>query len=405
MNTMGSTIPNMIIFYTLPIEIAWAFAILVAWIGGELAMRFAGFPRISTYGLVGFILAHAQIGFFPETETGSMLFIANLAFGLILFELGYRINIRWVFKNPWIGISGIVESVATFCVMYAIATLFSIGNLNALILASLAMSTSPAGILRIINEEKSSGQVTERILHLTAINCILAVLFFKIIVALSIFKSSGSLVDATSNGLFVVSVSVAIGAAFGIFIPNMTRMFKERFSDTTVMFALVILLIVAITHGAKLSPLLASLSFGLMIRHQQIVFSPAQRNFGALGEILTVFLFVFVVSSLEWEKIWAGAALGTILILARLVTKTFCITIFSHLSGVSWRKGALAGLGLAPISVFVILVLEQARYLGISFIDEIYALTAMTFIMEILGPVITQRALILAKETHRPKET
>ena len=48
--------------------------------------------------------------------------------------------------------------------------------LAALLLASLAMSTSPAAIVRVVNEQRSSGQVTERVLHLTAVNCVLAVL-------------------------------------------------------------------------------------------------------------------------------------------------------------------------------------------------------------------------------------
>jgi hypothetical protein len=35
-------------------------------------------------------------------------------------------------------------------------------------LASLSMATSPATVVRVINEQRSSGQVTERVLHLCA---------------------------------------------------------------------------------------------------------------------------------------------------------------------------------------------------------------------------------------------
>ena len=38
-----------------------------------------------------------------------MPMLADVAFGLILFELGYRINLRWLRTNPWIGVSGLVE--------------------------------------------------------------------------------------------------------------------------------------------------------------------------------------------------------------------------------------------------------------------------------------------------------
>lgn len=380
-------------------DVGWSLAVVLAWIAGEFGARWTGLPRISIYGLVGFALAHTQMGFLPSREYGSMLFLANIAFGLILFELGYRINLRWLRTNPWIGVTGLVESVSTFIVVYCIAGWYGTSSLNALLLASLAMSTSPAGILRVINEQRSSGQVTERILHLSAINCVLAVFIFKVIVAFSVFRSSGNLWEAASGGLSVLFVSAILGAIFGLLIPSIMRRLGNLTLDGTVAFALAVILLVAVTHAAKLSPVLATLTFGMVARHRRISFSQTQRNFGALGELLTVLLFVFVVATLEWQKVWAGASLGLLLIAARLFTKTLGVAAFAHVSGVSWHKGLLTGLALAPISVFVILVLEQAKYLGIEFVDELAALAAMTLFMEILGPVITQRALIWAKET------
>lgn len=385
-------------------EIAWSFAVMFAWVVGEFGARWTGLPRISIYGIVGFALASTQGGLLPSRESGSMLFTANVAFGLILFELGYRINLRWLRTNPWIGVSSLVESIGTFAAVYCIAAWYGTSSLNALLLASLAMSTSPAGVLRVVNEQRSSGQVTERILHLSAINCILAVLVFKVIVGISVFKSSGNLWEAASSGIMVLFVSALTGAFFGIVVPGILRAIGNTTRDGTVIFALAIVLLVAATHAAKLSPVMAALIFGLVARHRRVAFGQARRHFGVLGEILTVMLFVFVVSTLEWPKVWAGTALGVILIAARFVTKTLGVAVFSHLSGISWRKGLLTGLALAPISVFVILVLEQARYLGISFVDELAALAAMTLFMEVLGPIITQQALIWAKETPHKAE-
>ncbi len=385
-------------------EVTWSFSIVFAWFVGEFVYRWTGLPRISIYGLIGFILASTQTGFLPNAEHSKLLLLANIAFGLILFELGYRVNLRWLRLNPWIGVTGITESMITFALVYSGTILYGISNINALLLASLAMSTSPAGVLRVINEQRSSGQVTERILHLTAINCVLAVFIFKIIVGLSVFRSSGSFLDAASSSLIVLFASAVLGCLFGIIIPSLMRRIGTLAQDGTIAFALAVVLIVTIAHAVKLSPVLAALTFGLVARHRRVTFGQTRRNFGMLGELLTVLLFVFVVSTLEWQKVLAGAGLGTILIIIRLITKTFCVAAFSQLSGISWRKGILTGVSMAPISVFVILVLEQARYLGISFIDELSALAAMTLFMEIIGPVITQRALIMAKETSHKVE-
>lgn len=385
-------------------DLAWPFALVLAWLAGEFGARWVRLPRISIYGLVGFLLAHTQAGFLPPMENSPMLLLANIAFGLILFEFGYRINLRWLHKNPWIGVTGLVEAIATFAAVYVIAQAYGTSSLNALLLASLAMSTSPAGIMRVINEQRSSGQVTERILHLCAINCVLAVFTFKVIVGYSVFKSSGSLWQASSSSLTILTFSAALGAFFGVLIPGVMRRLGNLAQDGTVAFALAIILLVAINHTEKLSPMLATLTFGLVARHRRVILSQTQRNFGALGELLTVLLFVFVLSTLEWQKIWAGAGLGFTLIAARLLTKTLSVTAFSQRSGISWYKGALTGMALAPISVFVILVLEQARYLGIEFADELAALAAMTLFMEVIGPIITQRALIWANETPDSSE-
>jgi hypothetical protein len=39
--------------------------------------------------------------------------------------------------------------------------------------------------------------------------------------------------------------------------------------------------------------------------------------------------------------------------------------------------------------------------MGIVLVDELAALAAMTLFMEVLGPIITQRALIRARETAK----
>jgi Kef-type K+ transport system membrane component KefB len=133
-----------------------------------------------------------------------------------------------------------------------------------------------------------------------------------------------------------------------------------------------------------------------------VAFSRTERNFGGIGELLTVLLFVFAVSTLEWERVVDGAALAAVLLLARFVVKALSVAAFSRVGGITWRKGLLTGIALSPMSVFVTLLLEQTKYMGIVLVDELAALAAMTLLLEVLGPVITQRALRWANET--PKE-
>ena len=85
--------------------------------------------------------------------------------------------------------------------------------------------------------------------------------------------------------------------------------------------------------------------------------------------------------------------------------KRSSVTALARASGTSWRKGALTGLAMTPISVFVILLLEHTRYLGIDLVDQLAPLAAATLVLELLGPIVMQQALRWAGETHDPKET
>ncbi|MGW8393044.1 cation:proton antiporter [Pseudoduganella sp. HUAS MS19] len=382
-------------------ELAWPCAMLLAWLAGEFVHRWTNLPRISVYGLVGFLLAQAMPDLLVPDGSSQVTLLANIAFGLILFEFGYRINLRWLSVNPWIAVSGLAESALTFGAVFSIAYWQGMPPLTALLLASLAMSSSPAGVLRVINEERSSGQVTERVLHLVAMNCVLALFVFKVVVGFWVFQTSGSLTQAVSRSVIELLASAVLGAVAGMLVPALLRSLGTLARDGTVAFAMVVVLLVSITQAADLSPVLATLTFGLMARHRRVTFTRTQRNFGAIGELLTVLLFVFAVSTLDWQRVVFGATLGFLLLMVRFATKTIAVALFSHVAGISWRKGALIGVALSPMSVFAILLLEQTRYMGIVLVDELAALAAMTLFMEVLGPIITQRALIRARETAK----
>jgi Kef-type K+ transport system membrane component KefB len=241
-------------------------------------------------------------------------------------------------------------------------------------------------------------------MHLVAMNCVLAVFVFKVIVGFWVFQTSGSLPQAISHSLIELVASALLGAVFGMLVPAVLRNLGTLARDGTVAFALVVILLVAITHAYDLSPVLATLTFGLTARHRRVSFTRTQRNFGAIGELLTVLLFVFAVSTLDWARVLSGAMLGLVLLLARFIVKTAAVAAFAHVGGITWRKGALIGVAMSPMSVFVILLLEQTKSMGIVLVDELAALAAMTLFMEVIGPIITQRALRWARETAKEED-
>jgi len=385
-------------------EIVWPSSLALAWLAGEIGHRWLGLPRISSYGVVGFLLASAQGGFLPDPRDGPAAWLADVAFGLILFELGYRINLNWLRTNPWLAVTSLVEAGGSFVAVFFVAQRFSVAPVPALLLAALAMSTSPAAVVRVTNELHSSGQVTERTLHLSAFNCVLAVIAFKIVVGYGLLVSDGGILRALWSSLAVLAVSAGLGAAFGVAVPGLLRMLGGGERNATLAFAAAVIVATALSHALQFSPLLATLAFGIVARHRRVVLSPAQRNFGALGDLLTLLLFVFVAATIDWRHAVEGAGLALAVIAVRVAVKTSATTLFARASGLSWRKGVLTGLALTPLSVFAILLLEQSRYLGLDLLDELKAIMGMVLLLEVIAPIITQRALIRAGEATGREE-
>lgn len=385
-------------------SIAWPLVLLVAWFLGELAHERWRIPRVSTYVAVGLLGGLVNLPGLT-TDIQGLPFLANVALSLVLFELGYRINLRWFRHNPWVLALGVVESVITFGAIYFVTGFFALPEDQRLIIAALSVSASPAGVVRVANELRSAGQVTERVLHLCAINCFMAVAALKLVIGYWYLSTSGDLVLAAFGSIHVLVTSVAVGGLLGVAVPWLLRLRSTPERGVTVVFALSVLLLTTAAFGFRLSPLLAALSFGIVARERRVHLTNAQRDFGTAGDLLSVFLFVYIASLLEWATVGTGMLLGLVLIGVRGASKVVCNVAAARLSGITERKGLLTGLALTPMSAFAILLLDQSRLYGFEpAVQVLAAIAAMMLLQELLGPVVTQRALMAAQETHVTKE-
>ena len=385
-------------------SMAWPLVLLLAWFAGARLPEAAGVPRVSSYVAVGLVASLFDLPGLTNAVPG-LPFLANVALSLILFELGYRINLRWFRHNPWVLALGLMESVVTFLAVYLAMAWFNLPTDTRLIIAALSISASPAGIVRVANELRSAGQVTERVMHLCAINCLVSVLLLKLVVGYWHLSTSGDLVMAAFGSIHVLGTSVAVGALLGVVGPWLLRSQRIQERDVTLVFALAVVLLTTMSYGLKLSPLLAALTFGIVARERRVHLTNAQRGFGTAGDLLTVFLFVYIAALLDWTDVWGGMLLGLVLIVVRTASKVGCSLAAARLSGITERKGLLTGLALTPMSAFAILLLEQSRLYGFDPAQQVLAVMAgMMLVQELLGPVVTQRSLMAAHETHVTKE-
>jgi Kef-type K+ transport system membrane component KefB len=75
-------------------SIAWPAVLLLAWAIGDMLYTRWQIPRVSSYVAVGMLVGTVNL---PDLtpDIAGLPFVANVALSLVLFELGYRINLRW----------------------------------------------------------------------------------------------------------------------------------------------------------------------------------------------------------------------------------------------------------------------------------------------------------------------
>lgn len=388
-------------------SIAWPAVLLLAWAVGDTLYTRWQIPRVSSYVAVGMLVGTVNL---PDLtpDIAGLPFVANVALSLVLFELGYRINLRWFRANPWVLLAGVAESLLIFAAVYWATGLLDDIRLHVrLAVAALAMASSPAGILRVVHELRSAGQVTERVMHLTAINCLLSVLALKLVMGSRTLRVSGDWMQAAFGSVHVLATSVAVGMLLGFLVPKLLKGRASGASDgATLVFALSVLLLVTAASGLKLSPLLAALTFGIVARERRVHLTQTQRNFGSAGDLLSVFLFVYVASLLEWKDVFASFQLGLWLVGVRAAVFVVVNLATAQVSGITLKKGLMTGLALSPMSAFVVLMVGQSGVVGFDLAEQtLSTIAGMVLMLELLGPVVTQRALMAAREAHVSQET
>lgn len=366
---------------------------------GELASRLY-LPRISAYVATGALLGFARF----NPELSSLLPAAHgvyeLAFALILFELGQRIDLGWLRRNPWLLATSIAESLLSFIAVLALMLLLGQSPIIATMIAGIAVSTGPAVVLGVTRDSGSRGQVTDRLQLFAALSACYGFIVIGAVYAWQHAESSSLLTVMMLHPLYLFVGSVLVGGLGAWAVLRLLAGIRPGNYNQTLAAVALIVVIVALTHTLELSVVLSLLSAGVLSRSLDRHRRLQPMDFGLLSRISLIVVFVGTGTLLDPQQFAATLVPAVGLLAARALGKGLGVFIFARPSGLPCRKASLLAMGLLPMSAASLLAVERTAALWPELGAQLagVVLTAL-LIMEFLAPPALQFALRRANET------
>jgi Kef-type K+ transport system membrane component KefB len=381
--------------------LAWvAVLLLAAIVVGEAARRFLRISRVIGYLAVGALLGPAAAGVLDSGTAGQLRIFVDIAVGMLLFELGQRVDLGWLRRNPSLLAASILEAALTFMLVYLAMSWFGLRPVTSAAAALLAIATSPAVVMTVVKDLRAQGQVTERVMLFTALNTAYAVVGLSLIVGWLHFESHQPMATMILHPLYLVAGSLMLAAVLAVVMLSLLRLFGRRpafqFSATVSL----VLLTVALATMLKLSVPLTLLLLGVLGRTFDRERHFTSLRFGETAMLFIVLLFALAGASLEFTD-WVNVVpLALAFIAARLMGKALPILLLSNASGLTLRKSSLVSLALMPMSALSLLIFHELMRISPLLAGEIGAAIFLAIaILAFAGPLATEFALRRAGES------
>ncbi len=380
-----------------PDAVFWAgFALFAAGLCGELCHRAWRLPRITGYAVIGLIAGSFGFGVIDASTDDTSRLLINVALGLLLFELGNRLDLRWIRRNPWLIASSRAEATLTFVLVLAALLLLKVPGMVAIVLAAIAISTSPARALQLKTELRAEGQVSQRLITLSALNSVYAVVLTKLVTSWLHQEAYGNVFATILQPLYLLAGSLIVAYLFARACNFLFRHVATTLRDEhsfVALFGLVVLAI-AVAQALRLSTMLTLLLAGIIVKNLEARPQLWPEHFGTAGWLLTVILFVLTLTSFEWGDLAAGGLIAVVLIVARLVAKLVGVLAFAKPSGIGTKQGVALGLSLAPMSALAYLLTDDTYQLYPNFDPQLRAVIMCSIVvLQLAGPFLVYRCL------------
>jgi Kef-type K+ transport system membrane component KefB len=187
---------------------------------------------------------------------------------------------------------------------------------------------------------------------------------------------------------------------YRLMMPLARLLGRERSRQFVLVIAIITLTIGA-AHALRLPVLLTMLIFAILSKNLDLQYDLMELEFGVASELFIVMLFATIGASIRIADIATIGLSVAVLVTARFAAMACSIFAFARPARLKWRQAGLLTLGTLPMA---------EAGLALAQISAVYPQTAAAvapllagtlIVLELMGPIATQFALIKSGESGR----
>lgn len=362
-------------------------------------------PEVTGYLLVGVVIGPAAFDLISHENITTLSFISDVALGLILFNIGSIFeasNFRRV--GPGVVRVTLWEGSLAFVLVCLVLVVSGLTWPLALLLAVVAMETAPATTLMVLNEYDAKGPMTDRLLALVALNNMYVLVMFGIVTAgLTLVESAGqgwlpAGYRAVHGLLWTTAGSIALGSLVGLLMDFWAARAKES-GEAMILSIGAVLIAVGASRWLGLSPLFATLALGATVANASDHGNRLLHALGGADPPLYAAFFVLAGAELQPSSVLGLGFVGAFYTGARTIGKIAGARIGLRGQDVPDVVRQQIGYCLVSSSSLAVGLTIQIRAAFPAYASTVTGIVlAAVVIFEVVGPLLTRRALIVTGE-------
>lgn len=383
-----------------PLAIVGAALLLAQMIGLMLAAR--GMPKLYGPVIAGVIVGGSGLGLVDAPLLAQFQELFNAATALVLFEVGRKIDLTWLWRSRREGgslaLAGLLRGAASFACLLA----FGIPPMDAVFIGVLLIAVSPIIFGSMVAESNASGVATFAGANMIGLGSVFALLALG--PALAFIRShdpsgSGFAVALQEQGLRLALGGVIAVVCYGLYAMT-TRVSKAPARQRPAMLLAALLMDLGLCSVSGSSALLSLLLMGLFLRNAEQRDNVFQAQVKTGQDIGYALLFMMSAALVPVQHLMHPTTLLlAVLVLAARVAATRAALFFSHAWSIS-KKNALALSTCSLVSFGTLMVDNSLGAYTILSADGNRIMAALLGLNVLIAPGLTWWGLRMAGELH-----